>query len=437
MIGVLELASKYRYGITSHGSPLYLFRSYDGHEYIVGSASRETENQIAVVDAGTTVVNGKPRGNLSRIIGPVGDYAAEREALLLHYCPTKPVESLAELADEPREEISAATGWTTFHIDPPGCRDIDDAVAYHPEHGWAITIADAAAAVAGGSPTDLAAAAIGATFYDLDGRAVRTMLPPSISEDRASLLPGQRRRGVTLFLGTTLKALEAKETRFGLTWITVEHSFTYDSFPGSKIANALGVTTEPHAWIEELMIRYNREVAAILKRNTGFLRVQPAADTELPTSLRFLAMEAATYEIVDHLPQTHATIGGLYCHASSPLRRYADLANQRILSAYILRLPIANMDNTVDHLNERARANRRWSRDLTFLTHVTPGRVHEVDVIWFTADRVWVPLWRRLIRLRHEESRPAGTEGRIRIFCDPTKRNWKERILTAPFLPEP
>jgi len=426
MIGVLELASKYRYGITSHGSPLYLFRSYDGSEYIVGSASRETENQIAVVDAGTTTINGKPRGNLSRIIGSVGDYAAEREALLLHYCPVKPVESLAEVVDETREEISAATGWTTFHIDPPGCRDIDDAIAYHPEHGWAITIADAAAAVVAGSPTDIAAATIGATFYDLEGRAVRTMLPPSISEETASLLPGQRRRGVTLFLGL----LDPKKPRFGLTWITVEHSFTYDSFVGSAVATTLNVT-EPHAWIEELMIRYNREAAAILKQaQHGILRVQPEAFSELPTSLRFLAMEAATYEAAGQGPQTHATLGGVYCHASSPLRRYADLVNQRVLKAIITGTDISTVTGPVD-LNERARANRRWSRDLTFLTHVTPGRVHEVDVIWFTADRVWVPLWRRLIRLRHEETRPAGTEGRIRIFCDPTKRNWRERVLTA------
>ena len=424
MIGVLELASKYRYGITSHGSPLYLFRSYDGPEYIVGSASRATENQIAVVDAGTTTINGKPRGNLSRIIGPVGDFAAEREALLLHYCPAKPVESPTEVTDEPREEISAATGWTTFHIDPPGCRDIDDAVAYHPEHGWAITIADAAAAVAAGSPTDIAAATIGATFYDLEGRAVRTMLPPSISEDRASLLPGQRRRGVTLFLNS----LDAKETRFGLTWITVEHSFTYDSFVGSAVSLKV---TEPHAWIEELMIRYNREAAAILKQaQNGILRVQPEA-VSVPV-LQFLAMEAATYEAAGPGPQTHATLGGVYCHASSPLRRYADLVNQRILKAIITGKSLPPSITT--GLNERARANRRWNRDLTFLTHVTPGRVHEVNVIWFSEDRVWVPLWRRLIRLRHEEPRPAGTEGRIRIFCDPTKRNWKERILTAPFL---
>jgi exoribonuclease R len=454
LVGILELASKYRYGITSHGSPLYLFKPYDSTapDYIVGSASRETVNQIAVIDAcDSDKTTERQRANLSRIIGPVGNYDAEREALLLHYCPNKPVETptgtphdtaipriLNELADSHRTELSAATGWVTFHIDPAGCRDIDDAIAYnHETRTWAITIADAAAAVAAGSPTDLAANAIGATFYDLEGRALRTMLPATISEDSASLLPGQRRRGVTLFL-------EPGQPRFGLTWITVEHSFTYDSFRGSGVAFDLQISKDPHAWIEELMIRYNREAAAVLKRETGFLRVQREATTDLPASLRFLAMEAATYEIVDNKPQNHATLGGLYCHASSPLRRYADLANQRVLRAVIIghpsiiALPLGILGGDFEgRLNDRAAANRRWNRDLTFLTHVTPGRVHEVDVIWYSADRVWVPLWRRLIRLRHEEERPVGAEGRIKIYCDPTRRNWKERILTAPFLLSP
>ena len=83
------------------------------------------------------------------------------------------------------------------------------------------------------------------------------------------------------------------------------------------------------------------------------------------------------------------------------------------------------------HLNERAKANRRFSRELTFLTHVTAGRVHEIEVIWLEVDRVWVPAWRRVIRLRHEEPHDLGHRGRIQIFCDPTRRNWKQRILTA------
>ncbi|NBO39835.1 hypothetical protein EBU99_14820, partial [bacterium] len=75
-------------------------------------------------------------------------------------------------------------------------------------------------------------------------------------------------------------------------------------------------------------------------------------------------------------------------------------------------------------MNERAKANKRWSRDLTFLTHVQPGHVQTVDVIWLTADKVWVTAWKRVLRLRHTVANTVscvpGSTGVIQVFCDPT-----------------
>lgn len=437
-VGVLELASKYRYGLTNRGAPLYLFKPYDADkpEYYVGSSERDTSrNQIALVDCPP----GEKRGNLVRLIGPVGDTEAEKTALLLHYCPTrhKKTEPTApETADDAhRTHLDATTGWLTFHIDPPGCRDVDDAIAFHSaRRTWAITIADAAAAVPVDSAIDTTAKAIGATFYDLEGRALTPMLPPTISEDAASLLPHETRRGVTLFIDP-----DGTET-FGLTWITVAHSFTYDSFVGSAVQAQVPSSAEPHEWIEALMIRYNRAVAALLKSaGVGILRVQAeAAPASIPID-GAIYKDAATYESVADGAQTHATLGGIYCHASSPLRRYADLANQRILKALLLRShPTCPLGSPTlpAHLNQRTKAAKRWTRDLTFLTHVTPGRVHIIDVIWLTAPsdekiKVWVPAWKRAVRLRHEERHDVGYAGRIEIFCDPRKRNWKQRVLTS------
>ena len=442
LVGVLEFTSKYRYGLTSRGAPLYLFRPYDEAQpdYIVGSSERDTSrNQIAVVEVPVSLQEPigiqKPRGSLVRLLGPVGDFVTERDALLQHYCPHKSAvsEEVADTSDdENRRPIDAEHGWLTFHIDPPGCRDIDDAIAYHHEsRTWAITIADAAAAVPIGSVTDCAAKQVGATFYDIEGRVVRSMLPSSVSENTASLLPGERRRGLTLFLGP-----DGKE-HFALTWITVQHSFTYESFVTSAVAFDLHISRDPHIWIEELMIRYNRAAATLLKATgVGLLRVQAEATTEPTISdpeLQFLLNEAARYEAATKdTEQLHATLG-LYCHASSPLRRYADLLNQRALKAILTHkmqpLPLTN-DAIATHLNERATANRRWSRDLTFLTHVTPGRIHTIDVVRISATHVWVPLWRRIIRIRHEDTE-TNRKGSIRIFCDPTKRNWKQRVMTA------
>jgi exoribonuclease R len=443
IVGVLELSSKYRYGITSRGAPMYLFRPYDESaeeqvDYIVGSTERDTSrNQIAIVVADTNQTSDgqKPRGTLQQLLGPVGDYDAEVAALLEYYCPKQKTPPIpAEEPEEPgREFIDAEHGWITFHIDPVGCRDIDDAIAYHPDtKTWAITIADAAAAVPAGSLLDAAAKANGSTFYDLNGRAVRPMLPREVSEDSASLLPGQTRKGVTLFCPLI------GPKRFALTQITVEHSFSYESFSTSPVAFDLQILRDPHLWIEELMIRYNTAAAQKLREaGQGLLRTQKPTDDAAGWAAidPMLAAEAAVYEVADKTrEQGHASLGlNAYCHASSPLRRYADLVNQRILKAIILGSETESPTETiVDHLNERSKANKRWSRDLTFLSHVTPGRVHTISVVWLTADSVWNPEWRRVIRLRHEESHPPGHRGPIQIFCDPTRRNWKRRIMTAP-----
>lgn len=453
VVGILELASKYRYGLTSHGAPLYLFRPYDETlpEFVVGSSERDTSvNRIAIVDVPVGAVAPdagapKPRGLLNRLLGPVGDYDAEVLGLLHHYCPArhkKPVIPPVDDSDDiNREHIDAAHGWITFHVDPAGCRDIDDAIAYNPETSeWAITIADAAAAVPANSLLDQTAAAIGATFYSQEGEVVRSMLPREISQDSASLLPGERRRGVTLF------HRGPAEHRWALSWITVAHSFTYEGFPTSSVARDLGLNTiDPHAWIADQMIRYNTAAGNLLKNlGVGLLRTQAPADvtaaanwdTIHPDLVR-LAHEAAVYEAVSvDTDQSHASLGvAAYAHASSPLRRYADLVNQRILKARIIRDYLPALDPGLPALlNERQKANRRWARDLTFLENVEPGVVNTIDVIWTARDQVWVPAWGRLLRIRHivEVPPPLGTVDRIDIFCDPSQRNWKRRIMTAP-----
>lgn len=459
VVGVLELTSKYRYGLTSRGAPMFLFTPYDEAlpSHIVGCSHRDlTINQIAYVEiapfspilsASPPPTLQKPRGTLIRLIGPVGDIAAEKEALLLHYCPSQKLDKEyhcltngreATEEDDNRMIISAETGWTTFHVDPPGCRDVDDAMAWHPTRGWAITIADASAVVTHGSPLDLQAREYGSTFYDLEGKVNRPMLPAIISEEAASLLPGTPRRGVTYFTDTQT---------FSMTWITVDRSYTYESFPGSTYG--IPADKDPHDWIADMMILYNTAVARILRsQGSGLLRVQPVADavvvkhwTDVDPSFRFLAMESALYEHVNlQKSQGHASLKlEAYCHASSPLRRYADLINQRILKAHLMGSHSTPPEGqcVAVHLNDRQKANRRWTRDLTFLTHVTPGKVHTVDIQWLSDTQVWVPDWKRLLRIRHTPIEPIvpGSHGQIQIFCDPTKRNWKQRILTAPVQP--
>ncbi len=446
IVGVLHLASKYKYGLTNRGAPLYLFRPYDEAlpDYIVGSSERDTSrNQIALVTVTTTATPAsaleKPRGALVKLFGQVGDPDAEKQALLQHYCPIsqkKTSDAIAEILEHPtdsqRIEFPPEEGWRTWHVDPPGCRDIDDAISWNALTGaWAVTIADVAALVPEGSTADKNAAAIGSTFYDLDGRVEIPMLDRQLSEGLGSLLPGKRRRGISYIWGPM------EEERIALSWVTVAYSYTYESFGESPFATLIGIT-DAHDWIAEKMIQYNRMVAALLKENSiGTLRVQKESDAPWATlpGLAHLGAEAATYEAAGPEVDGHASLClRAYTHASSPLRRYADLLNQRALHAILQgRSHEALTLATVSHLNVRAKANKRWARDLTFLRHVTPGKVHTIDIIWMEEGRVYVPAWGRIICLRHTPTNPGPpcTEGRIQIFCDPTKPNWKRRIQTA------
>lgn len=104
-----------------------------------------------------------PCGTLTRTLGICGDWAAEREALKVHACPWAFPKTL-EIPKEPTETFAGRIPLPelTFHIDPAGCKDVDDVLSLEvrPDGEWWIwiTIADVDAWAPVGSPLDLVAA---------------------------------------------------------------------------------------------------------------------------------------------------------------------------------------------------------------------------------------------------------------------------------------
>ncbi|GAB3623524.1 RNB domain-containing ribonuclease [Mariniluteicoccus endophyticus] len=129
--------------------------------------------------------------------------------------PTPLVEGLDRLRDElevpeefPADVLAAAekaaaaprlpdadlTDIEFVTIDPPGAKDLDQAVFIERTgEGYTVwyAIADVAAFVTAGDPIDLEAHRRGQTFYAPNRRT--PLHPPQLSEDAASLLPGQVR----------------------------------------------------------------------------------------------------------------------------------------------------------------------------------------------------------------------------------------------------
>ena len=476
LVGTVELTNPVTYGRTSKHVPLYLFTPYDKRypHFIVGcSEKNKKENRIGIIAFHEwTDRTTFPRGHLQRLLGVTGDYQAETKALIHQACPwTYPV---YEYAPERKGDTTRRTlTGHTFHVDPEGCKDVDDVITVEPlGDQWriTITISDVASYVEDGSAVDIMASLIGQTLYH-EGVVKRPMLPSAYSEKTCSLLPGKESYGVSFqFIWTGSAIVDGSwfESVF-----YVDESYTYDTFQTSTtpypalltdIASFLAKETlrDAHQWIEQLMILYNKEAGRILKKKgEGILRTHAAPDgerlatyeTHVP-DLMALAYSSASYVLAEEENTFHYGLDtNAYAHASSPIRRYADLVNQRVLKQWIRGsaetyiVPVTMYD-----LNRRGKEVKQFERDMAFLDALETGEtvfsaiIMEVQPI---ADqevkvRFYVPSWKRMISSTYRPSSPGYVWSRdetdemdvtlyrhVTIRCSflMAQRNWKERVV--------
>jgi exoribonuclease R len=121
-----------------------------------------------------------------------------------------PAEVLAagqQAARQPRLPELDRTDLELVTIDPPGSRDLDQAlhIGRRPEGGYLVSyaIADVAAFVTAGDPVDSEAHRRGSTLYAPDHRT--PLHPLALSEDAASLLPDQVRPALLWSIGLDAK----------------------------------------------------------------------------------------------------------------------------------------------------------------------------------------------------------------------------------------
>jgi exoribonuclease R len=474
IVGTVELTNTSKYGLTKRGLPMYLFTPYNKKypHFIVGCSEKDTtRNRIGLIkfDSWSTTF---PRGALQELLGPSGDIEAEKQALMWQACPWKWAKFDYPLKQESTKRTPIHEGYT-FHIDPEGCRDVDDVFTFQQRADeWLVTISisDVASYVADGSPVDIMASLIGQTLYDPAGTVLRPMLPSAYSEQACSLLPGKKSYGVSL------QFTWANNTITNPTWLetsfTVDESYTYESFQASDTAEkhvlkaiasylAKEQVDDSHQWVEHMMLFYNTEAGSFLKKaQMGILRKHAAPDLDrleqykaYVPELQQLAFSSAEYCLAEEEDTVHYGLeAAAYAHASSPIRRYADLVNQRILKQLIHNVteyyivPIAMYD-----MNQRSKAMKRHARDHAFLTAIATGnttfqgRIMEKQMQENTMRLViYVPLWKRMISTTYHAlsentvlSRDETKEIDVTLFREvtitcaftPNARNWKERVL--------
>ncbi len=154
IVGIVDLMARTRYGFSSRGVPQYLFHPADPKwpPMIVGSKAPTTENQWGVVstkDLVWSTTKGRwPIVQLQQLLGPVGNPEIEAKALLLRFL--RPISGPAVWNDTPSENLGQLETWErVFNIDPAGCRDVDDCIAWRTVapgvHEFAVAIANVAA----------------------------------------------------------------------------------------------------------------------------------------------------------------------------------------------------------------------------------------------------------------------------------------------------
>jgi exoribonuclease R len=477
IVGTLELTNKSRYGLTSRGVPIYLFTPYNKcfPHFVVGCSEKDvSKNRIGLIKFDTWDKSSTfPRGQLQQVLGVSGDFEAEREALIWLACPWRhPKGTYVPKTTEkhPRLELKGFT----FNIDPVGCKDIDDVLTFEQvEDKWrvTITISDVARFVEDGSPEDIYASLIGQTLYDNDGKVLRPMLPKEYSEENCSLIPNKQSYGISLQFLWDGKEITNKEW-FESTFVN-NQSYSYEEFqdsdspyksPLAQIASYLAKedVTDSHKWIEHCMLFYNIEAGRILKEaRKGILRKHSGPDIERLKKYRAhipdmekLAYSSAKYCLAEEVDTRHFGLeSDNYAHVSSPIRRYADLVNQRALK-FILKsssdqfiVPIAMYD-----MNYRAKLNRAFSRDYDFLKAISTGKTIFKGIILEKKDidetnmkiKIYIPEWKRAISTTYkkvnentvysrDEKREVDVtdfrEVEVKCAFNINARFWKERMV--------
>ena len=437
--GVLQLTNRTLYGMTARHVPMYLFTplNRDFPPMTVASSERDKScNKLALVEPmnDEPVTEGKlRRGALCSFIGNCGDPVAERKAIHFAYSPV--AWKNFPLIVEPADHEFVLDVPTTINIDPPGCVDIDDCISIWEEDSVtkvAITIADVGEWVLS-NPWMMFAENMGQTLYDENGAIVRSLFP---HEYRMSLIPGQKRLGIALMFDWVDNA--PINLRFREVTIFNKKKHTYDSiysatdFPVKTLQEICSVIggenyEDSHKWIETLMMFYNISLAKHLMatNRSGILRAHDAPSHEklvkyARIGLPFhLAMSSARYVDISSC-EDHYAIKSVYCHGSSPIRRWVDVVNQLCLKD---QCPGAD----IEQCNKQQSYGKQHQRDLMFLSITEKYSGTSVDGVVVSPTRVWVPDWNRMISVKNDCE--EGEDVKIDFHVDMNKPTWKQRVV--------
>lgn len=389
-----------------------------------------------------------PRGACEDIIGEVGDFKSEitNRLYINNLVIKQPKKSIIQkeineiLSTKPVTNRLDLRNKDVLSIDPVGCSDVDDAIHIeYLENGFLIGvhIADVSSIVASGSVIDLDARKKMTSLYLPN--EIKHMLPPDLSENHCSLLQGVDRNALSLIIKVD-KSGNIYHYEFLETLINNKSKLTYEEAEKlisknkhKDLRNLLAVThllkskyqylstseysESPlsHMIIETFMIIANVFCAEHLVNKYGncILRIHPESNYQslqnqvdnlcqiykttdddfqiVNQYLKKKSQQVAEYHPYNQLESKQIRHFGLnvkyYTHFTSPIRRYIDLVNHRLIKGQTQHLnELQNICEVANTINLRT---KRLSRDLSYLSLVKTLEAlkqNEINTVGYIID---------------------------------------------------
>ena len=257
-----------------------------------------------------------------------------------------------------------------------------------------------------------------ATSLYLD--TVESMLPPEISDDAASLLEGRSRRAISLLVrvSDTGDGFNIKHVRCKRTLIKSQGAYSYEDVENNKTKPTISCQIEQlrqmirvfigsessdnsssissshidsHQLVEIMMVWANKWVArwmwsewgwGVFRTGSYWKKNQSSEktgdiDTKTRTFLDVYRRDSACYSIIKkEITLQHEKFeisqdnddSGLYCHYTSPIRRYADNIVHRLLVGEIDPVDMiecVKVESILGNLNRVGLSSRRLHREWT------------------------------------------------------------------------
>lgn len=402
--GILHLNGNTKYGFTNKNVPYYKFSPISNKypPFIVPCKDkRKTASYCVIKFNKWETKNKNPIGMLEYFIGNVGIMENEIN-MLLYKTNIYPKKNKIKYLPITNLNPSDLIDYNTFSIDPKDCKDIDDALHYNSNDNGNTVIGIHIANVAKYIES------YDTNYYSsiyLKNKQLN-MLNDTHSFDKCSLGNGEKKYALSLILnfnGFVLENYEFKQTiikNTALSYNDVEEIIgkteSGNIYKLWEFTCCLKNNRELKAteMVEFYMLLYNKLVAETLYKNNvnTILRTHKVntnmletSDPELKSFLNKINQNSAKYEI-NPKDTNHEDLSlTYYTHATSPIRRYVDIINQKniinVLGKSDLLIETKEKIDSINLFQKNLRKFYNYYKKLQLIFEIDDSRLYSAFVI--------------------------------------------------------